>query len=126
MNSHISLRTIIPLGDSHLYKSTSFGSDNLQYELLVDVNVFNRRIDVAQSVPFSYFVSKQEYNLIILKELDAFIKTNKHLPEVPSAEEFKENGYSVGEMDNLLLRKIEELTLYIIELEERMKELEQR
>jgi hypothetical protein len=44
---------------------------------------------------------------------------------VPSAEEFKENGYSVGEMDDILLRKVEELTLYVIEQEKKNKNLEE-
>jgi hypothetical protein len=52
-----------------------------------------------------------------------FIKENKHLPNIPSAEEFKTDGYKIGEMDEMLLRKIEELTLYIIELQKQIKEL---
>jgi len=56
--------------------------------------------------------------------LERFVKENNHLPEVPSAEEFKKNGYSVGEMDNLLLKKVEELTLYIIELNKKIDNLE--
>jgi len=58
-----------------------------------------------------------------LSEVKQFILENKHLPEVPSAAEFKENGYNIGEMDDLLLRKVEELTLHIIRLEEEIKEL---
>jgi hypothetical protein len=61
---------------------------------------------------------------LTLEEIEKYIKDNKHLPEVPSALEFKQNGYSVGEMDDLLLRKIEELTLYIIAQQKRIKELE--
>lgn len=55
--------------------------------------------------------------------MEAYITQHKHFPEVPSAEEFKQ-GYKAGDMDDLLLRKIEELTLYIIEQERRIKELE--
>lgn len=56
--------------------------------------------------------------------LEKFVKENNHLPEVPSAEEFKKNGYSVGEMDNLLLKKVEELTPYIIGLNKKIEVLE--
>ncbi|MCG8410279.1 MAG: hypothetical protein MI739_03235, partial [Bacteroidales bacterium] len=49
-------------------------------------------------------------------DLDAFIKENKHLPEIPTTKEVSENGVSVGEMNAKLLQKIEELTLYVIEL----------
>lgn len=56
-----------------------------------------------------------------LSELKQFVTENHHLPEVPSAQEFQENGYSLGQMDDLLLRKVEELTLYIIQLQEELK-----
>jgi len=94
--------------------------------LTVNGDIKAERIDIIADVPSSDHIFRSDYKLMNLHELDAFIKTNKHLPEVPSAEEFKENGYSVGEMDDLLLRKIEELTLYIITLEKRIKELEKK
>ncbi|NPD45314.1 hypothetical protein [Lentimicrobium sp. S6] len=50
-----------------------------------------------------------------LTELESYVNTKKHLPEVMSAKEFAENGYNLGEMDDVLLRKVEELTLYIIQ-----------
>ena len=61
-----------------------------------------------------------------IKEIDKYIDENKHLPDVPWAEEFKENGYSVGQMDDLLLRKIEELTLYIIDLQKQINEQKEK
>jgi hypothetical protein len=69
-------------------------------------------------------VFAQDYKLMSLPELEQFIKTNTHLPEIPSEKEVKENGFSLGEMQGKLLLKIEELTLYIIELEKRLSELE--
>lgn len=53
-----------------------------------------------------------------LPELAAFIKANGHLPGIPSEQEVKKEGIDVGEMDSKLLRKIEELTLYIIKQDE--------
>jgi hypothetical protein len=50
-----------------------------------------------------------------------FIETNKHLPEIPSAMEMEEKGIDMAEMSNLLLQKIEELTLYIIEQDAKLK-----
>jgi hypothetical protein len=58
-----------------------------------------------------------------LNEVERFIKDNKHLPEVPSATEVKSNGIPVGEMNALLLKKIEELTLYIIEQQKEINTL---
>lgn len=56
-------------------------------------------------------------------EVEAFIKTNKHLPGVPSAKEITEKGLDVGENQALLLKKIEELTLYLIEVNKKVEEL---
>ena len=62
------------------------------------------------------FVFEPDYNLMTLKDLETYIKANKHLPEIPTTAEVEENGISVGEMNAKLLQKIEELTLYVIEL----------
>jgi len=59
-----------------------------------------------------------------LEEVEAYTKENHHLPNVPSAKEIKEEGLHLKEMTNLLLQKIEELTLYTIEQEKRIKTLE--
>ncbi|MDD2688513.1 MAG: hypothetical protein WC142_04325, partial [Bacteroidales bacterium] len=72
------------------------------------------------------YVFANDYNLMSLKELEAFIKINKHLPKIPSSTEVKENGVQLGEMNAVLLEKIEELTLYIIELEKRISEMERK
>lgn len=56
--------------------------------------------------------------------MEKFINDNGHLPEVPSAKEVEENGLKLGEMNAILFKKIEELTLYEIEMEKRIKELE--
>jgi hypothetical protein len=64
------------------------------------------------------FVFEPTYNLMPLSELNTYIQENKHLPEIPTTAEVEENGISVGEMNAKLLQKIEELTLYVIELKE--------
>ena len=58
-----------------------------------------------------------------LNEVEAFVKENKHLPNVPSATEMVENGLDVAQMDAKLLEKVEELTLYIIEQNKQIEEL---
>lgn len=65
-----------------------------------------------------------EYELINLKELEAFVNEHSHLPGVPTAEEVGKNGINLGEMNVILLRKIEEMTLQMIEMEKRIHELE--
>ena len=72
------------------------------------------------------FVFEPNYNLMPLKELNTYIKANKHLPEIPTTAEVKENGISVGEMNAKLLQKIEELTLHTIKQQELIETLLQR
>lgn len=67
-------------------------------------------------------VFEEDYNLRSLNEIETFIKTNKHLPDVPSAKEMEEQGVNLAEMNKLLLQKLEELTLYVIQ---QQKEIEQ-
>jgi len=62
------------------------------------------------------FVFAEEYTLHTIFELEEFIKINKHLPEIPSAAEMKQDGVKVGDLQMRLLQKIEELTLYVIQL----------
>jgi len=58
-----------------------------------------------------------------IDEIKNYIDQNKHLPEVPSAKEMEKNGIQLGEMNMLLLKKIEELTLYTIEMNKKMEEM---
>jgi hypothetical protein len=61
------------------------------------------------------YVFGKEYKLLGLSDVETFLKTNNHLPEIPSAEEITKNGVPIAEMNSLLLKKVEELTLYLIE-----------
>jgi len=67
---------------------------------------------------------KEDYTMPTLEEVEAFTKENHHLPNIPSAKEIQEEGLHLKEMTNLLLQKVEELTLYTIEQEKRIKTLE--
>ncbi|MBI2275708.1 MAG: hypothetical protein HYU70_18090 [Bacteroidetes bacterium] len=97
-------------------------------KLSVNGNVRAKKIIVSQT-GWSDYVFNADYKLKSLPEVEAFIKENKHLPEVPSAKEVEEKGISVGDNQALLLKKIEELTLYVIELKreniEQQKEINQ-
>ena len=70
------------------------------------------------------FVFEDDYKLRTLKEVDDFIKENKRLPEIESAAVMEANGTNLGELNSKLLQKIEELTLYTIEQERKIEELE--
>jgi hypothetical protein len=70
----------------------------------------------AMNISWFDHVFSQDYKLMPLSELEQFIKQNRHLPDIPSETEIKEKGgFDLGEMNGLLLKKVEELTLYTIE-----------
>ena len=73
--------------------------------------------------PWADYVFANNYNLKPLNEVEAFIKKNGHLPNVPSATEVKENGLELGEMSKIQQEKIEELTLYLIEQKKEIETL---
>jgi hypothetical protein len=67
---------------------------------------------------------RPNYNLMPLKELEQYILKNKHLPNVPTQDEISKDGMDVYEMNTILLKKVEELTLYVIEQQKQIVELE--
>jgi hypothetical protein len=70
------------------------------------------------------YVFAPDYNLLPLSEVESYIKANQHLPEVPSAKQMEEEGLNLKEMNLLLLKKVEELTLHLIEMEKKVDRLE--
>jgi len=69
---------------------------------------------------------RPSYNLMPLKELEQYILKNKHLPNVPTQDEISKDGMDVYEMNAVLLKKLEELTLYVIEQQKQIDELENK
>lgn len=83
----------------------------------LDINELIRAKEVKIQIPdWSDFVFAADYKLPSLSEVEKHIKEKQHLPDIPSEKEVIENGISVGEMQAKLLQKIEELTLYVIDL----------
>ncbi len=80
-------------------------------------------IDVQTNWPD--YVFTQNYDLPTIKEVEIFIANNGHLKDIPSAKEVQEHGILQGEMDAKLLKKIEEITLYVIELNNTNMELKE-
>ncbi|MCF8297471.1 MAG: hypothetical protein K9J13_08025 [Saprospiraceae bacterium] len=73
---------------------------------------------------WSDYVFDDLYKLLSLYDIESFIKQNHHLPDVPSAQEIEKNGINVGEMSEILLKKIEELTLHMIELNNQSEQIQ--
>jgi hypothetical protein len=85
------------------------------HKLAVEGSIGAREIKV-QTTGWSDFVFKKEYNLPTLEEVEKHIAEKGHLENIPSEEEVLKNGINLGEMNAKLLQKIEELTLYMIEM----------
>ena len=85
--------------------------------------IHTKEILVENTVPFPDFVFEDDYSLMNLQEVEQYIKEHKHLPAVPSAAEVEENGVNLGEMNAILIQKVEELTLYILDLQKQINEL---
>ncbi len=97
---------------------------NANYKLSVNGKI--RAKEVVVETNWSDFVFADDYKLMPLDELEKSIKQNRHLPGIPSEKEVAENGVRLGEMQSKLLQKIEELTLYLIELKKENDLLRQR
>jgi hypothetical protein len=98
------------------------------YKLYVKDGIMAEEVKIAVqgTSDWADYVFASNYKLRPLSEVENFVKTNKHLPEVPSAEEVVKNGVNVVKMEAKLLEKIEELTLYMIELKKENDHLKKR
>jgi len=94
------------------------------HNIIADGKITATEVQVKQDV-WSDFVFKPTYKLMPLHEVEQYVKENSHLPEIPSETEVKQNGLNMGEMQNKLLQKVEELTLYIIEQQKQINQLKQ-
>lgn len=92
-------------------------------KLTVKGNIHAEEVKIDLSVPAPDYVFKENYYLRSIEEVEKFIKENSHLPEIPSAKEFEQNGVMQAEMDMNLLKKIEELTLYTIQQQKEIEKL---
>jgi len=97
------------------------GTNNPQNMLDVKGTIRAIEIKVESVDKFADFVFEKTYKLPKLSEVNSFIQTNGHLPNIPSANEVKENGMSLVEMQVKLLQKVEELTLYSIQQQEEIQ-----
>lgn len=110
-------KVIIPGGN------VGIGTSTPDAKLTVKGNIHAQevKVDLSGSVAPDY-VFEKDYNLAPLTEVEAYIIKNKHLPEIPSALEMEEDGINLKQMNLLLLKKVEELTLYMIEQQKAMEQ----
>jgi hypothetical protein len=105
--------------------NVGIGTTNPQYKLAVNGTIGAQDI-IVTATNWSDYVFKPGYRLRPLSEVNQFIQTNGHLSDIPTEADVKENGISVGDMQAKLLAKVEELTLHMIQADERNRRLERQ
>ncbi|MCH8837098.1 MAG: hypothetical protein IIA60_04760 [Candidatus Marinimicrobia bacterium] len=94
------------------------------YKLAVNGDI--RAKEIVVEIGWSDFVFGDDYRLKPLAEVERYIQAEGHLPDIPPAAEVEENGVSLGDMQARLLQKVEELTLYMIDLKKENEALNER
>jgi hypothetical protein len=113
-----STRGKVYIGSSSVYPTTTGN-----YKLFVEGGILTEKVKVAlrSSANWADYVFANDYKLMPLKEVETFVKANKHLPGIDSAEVLAQNGIDVAQMQSKQMEKIEELTLYIIDQDKKIE-----
>jgi hypothetical protein len=93
------------------------------FRLAVEGKIGAREVRVTSASPWPDYVFSRSYKLRSLANVEAYIKKNHHLPNMPSAQEVKDNGIELGVMNAKLVQNIEELMLYVIDLKKEIEQL---
>lgn len=120
--SHNSMNNCLFLKDDG---NIGIGTNNPQAKLAVNGEILAKSVRVNTSNTYwPDYVFGNDYNLMSLRELEQYVNSHKHLPGIPSAQEVEEQGdVDLGAMNALLLEKVEELTRYVIDLQNQIDEL---
>jgi len=106
---------------AHRSGNVGIGTASPDQKLTVKGYIHAEEVRVDLNVPGPDYVFEKNYELLTLQNLEQYINQHKHLPEVPSATEMEANGVYLKEMNMLLLKKVEELTLHLIELNKQVQ-----
>jgi hypothetical protein len=118
-------RVIVSDANGNLYYRTLSSwalNDVHNSDLAINGTLSAQKMKITQTGPWPDYVFSNQYKLPTLLQLEQYIKQNNHLPDVPSATEVENNGIDVGNNQATLLKKIEELTLYMIEQEKKLQQ----
>jgi hypothetical protein len=93
------------------------------YSLYVTDGILTERLRVLTKNNWADYVFDEKYKLMPLRQLEAYIVKNKHLPNIPAAAEIEKNGIEAAEMFTKTMEKVEELTLYMIDMQKQIDAL---
>ncbi len=99
------------------------GTINPQAKLSVNGNILAKEVKVKTDITVPDYVFQPDYQLPTLGDVEVYVKEHRHLPEIPSAADIARDGLDLAEMNLLLLKKVEELTLHLIEKDKAEKRL---
>lgn len=99
--------------------------DTKGYKLAVNGSAIFTKVKVEAYSGWPDYVFEKDYQLPSLMDVEKYILEHKHLPDVPSAAEVEKEGVDLGEMNKKLLQKVEELTLYLLKMEQQHRELKE-
>lgn len=123
-----SFTSLQPANGLYVSGNVGIGTTNIAtgYKLSVDGKVICEELRVELSSSWPDYVFANNYNLMPLKDLEKYINKHNHLPGILPASEIEKTGFEVGEMSNKLMEKVEELTLYLIDANKRIEQLEKQ
>ena len=117
-----------PKAKLHIASNVMIGSGSPASGYILSINgkVISEEVRVELDGDWPDYVFHNSYKLTSLQQLEKFITSNKHLPNIPAASQVTKEGFDLGDMNRRLLEKIEELTLYIIQQEKKLNSLQQQ
>ena len=117
---------LILRSDGNVGIGTALTNNPNDYKLAVNGTIGAKEVKIEiNSSAWSDFVFNDSYKLRPIKEIENYINEKNHLPDIPTAKELEDNGLNLGEMDAKLLQKIEELTLYMIQMNKEIESLKE-
>jgi D-ribose pyranose/furanose isomerase RbsD len=111
-------------GPSYFLGNVGIGTQNLDQKLTVNGSIHSTAVKVDTSIPVPDYLFDLDYHLPSLSDISSYVLKNHHLPEIASASEMEKEGIDLGKMNLILLKKVEELTLYLIDQHKRIAKLE--
>lgn len=124
----VTLLSVWTLSGSDIYTNISgnvgIGTNSPDQKLTVKGAVHAKEVIVNLTVPGPDYVFEKNYLLLPIEDLKKFITQNRYLPEIPPAKEMETKGIELSEMNMLILKKVEEMSLYVIDHEKRLVQLE--